>query len=100
MRKLIPFLLLLGAVALAGCLPQTQATVPTATETKPVQPTPTSVLQIPTQAVLLPDSGCTVVAKNPTSPTAEPGYPPITDQDWTKGPADAKVTIVEYSDFQ
>ena len=27
-------------------------------------------------------------------------YPPITDADHVKGPADAKVTIIEYSDFQ
>ncbi|NJD60666.1 MAG: hypothetical protein C3F13_03125 [Anaerolineales bacterium] len=100
MRKFILFLLLLGAVVLAGCLPQTQAALPTATPTEPVKPAPNKALVLPTQAALFPDSGCTVVAKNPTSPTAEPGYPPITDQDWTKGPADAKVTIVEYSDFQ
>jgi hypothetical protein len=100
MRKSIPLLLLSIAVLLAGCLPQTQAATPTVTETKPL-PASKSVLIVPTQGILLPDSGCTVVAKIPT-PGATPQtiYPTITQQDWTKGPADAKVTILEYSDFQ
>jgi hypothetical protein len=100
MRKSIPLLLLFIAVLLAGCLPQTQAATPTVTATRPV-PVSTSALIVPTQANFQPDSGCTVVAKKPT-PGATPQtiYPAITEQDWTKGPADAKVTILEYSDFQ
>jgi protein-disulfide isomerase len=49
----------------------------------------------------LPASGCTVISQKPTpGPTAETVYPPITASDWVKGPSDAKVTIIEYSDFQ
>ena len=30
----------------------------------------------------------------------DPAYPPVSDQDWVDGPADAEVTIIEYSEFQ
>jgi hypothetical protein len=33
-------------------------------------------------------------------PTAESIFPPVSETDWVKGPASAKVTIIEYSDFQ
>jgi hypothetical protein len=100
MRKSILLLLLLTAVLLVGCLPQVQAT-PTSTPTTSARPAPTVVLSVPTQAALSPDSGCTVVTQKPTpGPTAESIFPPVTETDWVKGPADAKVTIIEYSDFQ
>jgi hypothetical protein len=100
MRKPILLFLLMVAIVLAGCLPQTPAVVPTATATQSVKPA-NQVPVIPTQAALLPDSGCTVIAQKPsTEATAETVYPAITEQDWTKGPAEARVTILEYSDFQ
>ena len=100
MRKVILLFLILASLVLAGCLPQVQAT-PTLTATTKAQPTSTVSLTVPTQAVLLPDSGCTVVTQKPTpGPTPETVYPAITSADWTKGPESAKVTIIEYSDFQ
>jgi hypothetical protein len=102
MRKYILIILILTAVGLAGCLPEVQAT-PTAiaTATSDTRPAPTAVLSVPTQSSLLPDSGCTVITKKPTpGPTTESIFPPVTDKDWVKGPASAKVTIIEYSDFQ
>ncbi len=109
MRKVILLFLLAAAVVLTGCLPQAQATTPgspTATSSSlpyatSSRPAPTVVLTVPAQAALLPDSGCTVITQKPTpGPTPVPIYPPITDTDWVKGPASAKVTIIEYSDFQ
>lgn len=106
MRKLLLIVLLLIAIGLAGCLPEVQATptaLPTAqpTATTSTRPAPTVVLTVPTQAPLLPDSGCTVITQKPTpGPTAESAFPPVSDKDWVKGPANAKVTIIEYSDFQ
>jgi len=96
MRKIIFILLVLTSIALAGCLPQAQAT-PTATS----RPAPTVVLNVPTQGAELPSSGCTVVSQKPTpGPTAASVFPPVSDTEWIKGPASAKVTIIEYSDFQ
>jgi hypothetical protein len=100
MKKSILLFLMLLAVSLTGCLPKAQAT-PTTTATAEARPVPTVVLTVPTQSAFLPDPGCTVITKKPTpGPTAESIYPPITDADHVKGPEDAKVTIIEYSDFQ
>lgn len=45
--------------------------------------------------------GCTVQTRRPVSdPAVESLLPSVTDKDWVKGPADAYVTIIEYSDFQ
>jgi hypothetical protein len=102
MKKLFILFLILMAIALAGCLPQVQAT-PTQipTDTTAVRPAPTVVLTVPTESAFLPDSGCTVITKKPTpGPTAESIFPAVTEKDWVKGPATARVTIIEYSDFQ
>ena len=97
-----PFLLFLIclAVGLSGSIPKVQAT-PTSTATTASKPAPTAVLTVPAGSALLPDSGCTVVTKKPTpGPTAESIFPPVGETDHVKGPASAKVTIIEYSDFQ
>ena len=102
MKRTLLLLLLLLTVSLVGCLPQNQAT-PTLkpTDTTAVRPAPTVILSVPTGSAFLPESGCTVVTKKPTpGPTGESIYPPIGDADHFKGPASAKVTIIEYSDFQ
>jgi protein-disulfide isomerase len=102
MKKSFLLLLMLLTLGLSGCLPKaTESPTPTATVTAVSQPAPTAGLTIPSGTALLPDSGCTVVTKKPTpGATPETIYPPITDADHVKGPADAKVTIIEYSDFQ
>jgi len=100
MKKSFLLFLMLMAVGLAGCLSQEQAT-PTSTATTESRPAPTFVLTVPTLSALLPDSGCTVISKKPTpGPTAESIFPPVSESDHAKGPASAKVTIIEYSDFQ
>jgi len=100
MRKLFLIILTTSMVWLAGCLPQAQATLnPTATTQ--AQPSPTVAVTAPTQAALVPDSGCTAITKKPTpGPTPQSIYPAVADKEWVKGPASAKVTIVEYADFQ
>ncbi len=100
MRKANILLLVLTTLLLAGCLPQAQAT-PAATPTATPRLAPTVVLTVPAQTALLPDSGCTVITQKPTpGPTQPSVFPSVSSSDWVKGPANAKVTIIEYSDFQ
>jgi hypothetical protein len=99
MRKVYLVLPILVTLLLAGCLPQVQ-TIPTATPTR-IRPAPTVVITVPSEASISPESGCTVITQKPTpGPTAESIFPPVSDMDWVEGPASAKVTIIEYSDFQ
>jgi len=77
-------LLLMAAQLVPACV----SAPPSPTET------PTTVVPTSTPAVR-----CTVVE---AEPAAKPGnlVPPITDTDFSIGPADALATIVEYCDFQ
>jgi hypothetical protein len=74
---------------------------------KPViTPSPTPIATAPaTSTTTAPaassQAGCTVVSLLPTQgPTQASLFPPVSDQDWVQGPESAKVTIIEYSDFQ
>jgi hypothetical protein len=61
-----------------------------------VSPTPTT-----DQALIQAEANCTVVSRQPTpGPTEQSIVPPVSDLDWAHGPEDAKVTIIEYGDFQ
>jgi hypothetical protein len=110
MKKIFMLFLILLAMGLTGCKPKeltasnltsTATTEARPTLTKEVGPAPTAILTVPTQSAILPDSGCTVITMKPTpGPTAESIYPPVSDTDHVKGPASAKVTMIEYSDFQ
>ncbi|MGW8224331.1 MAG: hypothetical protein ACWGOY_01270 [Anaerolineales bacterium] len=47
------------------------------------------------------DANCTVVSHQPTpGPTEQSLVPPVGNGDWTYGPDDAAVTLIEYGDFQ
>ena len=65
---------------------------PAATSTLPL-PTPTSLPATVTPTI--------VVAPTPAVTATEASlFPPITGADWQIGPANARVTIVEYGDYQ
>ncbi len=75
MRKFWTILALLTALLLAAC-------------SQAVQPSAGSV-------------DCTVTGFLPTpSPGQSSIIPPVSEQDWSEGPANARMTLVEYSDFQ
>lgn len=83
---LLPLILALGA-----CKPAAPAT----TE---VRPTPTSA---PAAVAAARQPGCTVVTRSSNSTsTQQSPIPQVGTEDWVKGPSDAPLTIIEYSDFQ
>ena len=97
MKKQFVIFVLLVSVVLSACA----KSMPTSLPTFPT-PAPTTVLEVPQSSQLeAPDSGCTVVARQPTpGPTQTSLFPPVTEADHVKGPDTAGVTIIEYSDFQ
>jgi cyclophilin family peptidyl-prolyl cis-trans isomerase/protein-disulfide isomerase len=65
---------------------------------EPTKTAPSNTLSQPTDTT---PAGCTVISPDPTpGPTEESMFAPITEKDWTIGPADATVTILEYGDYQ
>ncbi len=92
MRK-VWFVLMLAAltVTVSGCggggATATPTTAPPPTPTP--EPVPTSV---PTE-----ESSCQTI---PMMGQPINNLPPVTAEDWVRGPADASVTLIEYADFQ
>mgnify|MGYP001829059125 FL=1 len=110
MLKNIVVLLVILSVFLAACssagtqLPTEPTAVEVESETAvteiPPLPevTPTSDNQ---QVTELAEANCTVISLQPTpGPTEQSLVPSVTNEDWTQGPADARVTFIEYGDFQ
>jgi hypothetical protein len=105
-RRVIPWLLIL-AVLLAACRGSSDPIVEE-TPSPGVEETASSGVTPPpadTPAPALPpaagQAGCTVVpVSSEPDPMIEELFPPVSDEDWVKGPGSARVTIIEYSDFQ
>jgi hypothetical protein len=113
-RKWIPLLMMLLALTLAACrgstpqgeveTPDPFATDAAPAETQPVEPLPTQAIA-PTAPQVEPAAGesmqgCTAVSVDASREEVESLFPPASEDDWVHGPADASVTIMEYSDFQ
>jgi cyclophilin family peptidyl-prolyl cis-trans isomerase/protein-disulfide isomerase len=102
MKRILPFVVVLATLLLSACGGAGQSPIktvtsaPTATVVAQVaQAAPTATIAAPTPTPI--PGGCQVVS---LLPAADPIYPQVTDVDWQKGPKDAIVTILEYSDFQ
>lgn len=115
MRKTLLILFLLIVVLLAAC--QSSAPTESVTTTEQVANTqppvtttePTEAAEVEAAPTLeevaaegsLVRMTCTVESRDPTpGPTQDSIFPPISESDWVQGPDSAKVTIIEYSDFQ
>lgn len=94
MRNLLSKLAL-AALVLAAC-----GSLPTPAPS-PTPPAPTPTLLPPT-ATSIPATATAIVIPATPEATATPAslFPPITDADWQIGPANARVTVVEYGDYQ
>ena len=69
-----------------------------------VETTPTSTIVVEQPIILdtpTPAASCSAVSVEPTSaPNSASLFPPVTEADFSFGPADAPVTIIEYCEFQ
>jgi hypothetical protein len=97
--------LLLAACGPATPLPEAAATdTPTAASpTASDLATPTSVAEA-AETVSEPTAAFPTPNPNPECVVApipeDPNIPPVTADDWSQGPDDAQVTLIEYGDFQ
>ena len=90
-------------------LPETEQAATTSTA-EPAAQQPTAIAQV-TEAAATTEAttaaGQTPAASASAEATCQPVeipsndlIAPVSDQDWSKGPADAPVTLIEYGDFQ
>ena len=100
MKKIWPVIVILAALILAACggagqsPVKTAAPEATATSVSPASSATPTALPQPTPTPI--PGGCQVTG---ILPGWDPTFPAITDSDWQKGPKDAVVTIIDYSDF-
>lgn len=90
--RFLLFLLAATTLGLSACsagVPVTVTETPTATLAPATLPSATAT----------PASSCSVVHAEPT-PVSESLFPAVNETDFTLGPADAPVTVIEYCDFQ
>jgi len=95
-KKVILYFALIAA-GLGACAPLTPAVPPAATPTS----APPAGAAAGAGSTVQAGSECTVVSSLPTpGPTEVSLFPVVTGADWVRGPLDAPVTFLEYSDFQ
>ena len=88
---IISVLFITGLFTLSACAPKTEST-----------PTPTVIIEQPTVVnTPTPVISCSIINVVPTStPNSASLFPPASEADFSFGPADAPVTLIEYCDFQ
>lgn len=101
LKKIFPLLMTIPLL-LAACKGVTgakESQVSNATTPVPTETTPAPTKLAPTAQTVA--ANCTVVSRvSQPDPTQASLFPPITEKDWSRGPETAKVTFIEYSDFQ
>jgi len=108
MKSKILIMVVLATLLLSACQPAQTATPNEATEaTSAETPLATDVTAEPPKATLPlaasgePMNGCRVTGSQlQPNPTLVALFPAVTENDWVKGPSDARVTILDFSDFQ
>jgi len=107
MQKFSLILLIVIALGLTACQGQRQTSPTAVLSTSTMQPTATQAAEALTSTETVDQSlagappGCTVISPPSTpSPTEQSVFPPVSEKDWSFGPDDAEITLIEYSDFQ
>lgn len=107
MQKFSLVLLIVIALGLTACQGQSQTSPTAVLSTSTMQPTATQAADAPTSTDAVEQSGagappgCTVISPpNTPGPTEQSVFPPVSEKDWSFGPDDAEITLIEYSDFQ
>ena len=110
MNKKLLLLTVSFAILMAACSGAVQTATPEVSESNPVEAAPATQQSSDNSATSEPiplptGSGepteCTVVGLlPPLDPTQQALFPQVGEDEWTKGPEDAQVTIIDYSDFQ
>jgi len=95
MRKLW-LILVLAALIITACTPKTPAPTPTAV---PPTAAPTTATSTDPTTVQSEDCQVTSIFPEPKAPLNVTVPRPSAD-DWTIGPANARMVVIEYSDFQ
>jgi hypothetical protein len=102
MPKRTLILLLVFALVLAACSGESPAspTITAPTAALPATATPKAEAAAATDTTGGAVAGCTVISpKNTPGPTEQSLFSAVTDKDWSTGPKDAAITLIEYSDF-
>jgi cyclophilin family peptidyl-prolyl cis-trans isomerase/protein-disulfide isomerase len=95
-RPLLHFGFIL-ALLLTACTTTVSGPLPSPPPLATLTPLPTATVIVPTA----PSPATPVVQLSPSPPASQQSlFPPVTEDDWQQGPANAAVTIVVYSDFQ
>jgi hypothetical protein len=106
MRRLVFSLSVLILLLVSACSQQTPTPTLQATQAPTKAPTVTGqpdAATAPTQVPIVASgpAKCTVKSSLPKmNPTEAALLPPVTEKDWVRGPANAKVTFMDYGDFQ
>src|SRR3990172_6674826 len=100
MRKRISILSFLLALAVTACQVSTPGNTPLVpSPSRDVSATAVSVSTIPSPTQPQESGappGCTVVSPAPTpGPTEQSLFPPVSDTDWSTGPKEAQITLLE-----
>ncbi|RPI80999.1 MAG: hypothetical protein EHM41_21550 [Chloroflexi bacterium] len=98
-KRLLSFFLLGLSLLLSACAAKTTEPAQTVEAAEPTSTQRSTNLQTVAAPVDLP--GCTLSSPIPTpGPTEQSLFPPSKESDWTRGPDDAAITLMVYSDFQ
>src|SRR5512139_3994741 len=95
-------LIALITLLLAGCTVPPVTQFPSATPEPPSAVSTSTPIASPVLQTVVPTTqarGCSIASPEPTAAASEL-FPPPGEEDYSVGPADAAVTLVEYCDFQ